>query len=131
MRNWQGLLGARRLMVCQLSVTVAIAIIALLLSGATACKSALLGGLVSALPNACFARMMFQHQGAHAAKQIVNSFYKGEALKMVLTIILFTAVFKFFIIMPFVFFAVYIVAQMVFWFAPLIFVSNKNRPESD
>lgn len=131
MKNQQGLLGARRLILCQLGVTIVVALLATLLSSRIAGLSALLGGLVSALPNAYFARTMFQHQGANAAKQIVNGFYKGEALKMVLTIVLFTAVFKFFIIMPLVFFSVYILAQMVFWFAPLMFVSNNNRPKSD
>ena len=129
--NQQGLRGARRFLICQLSVTVLIAAIAIPLSGATAAISALLGGLVSIIPNAYFARKLFQYQGARAAKQIVNSFYIGEALKMGLTIALFILVFKLFHIIPLVFFSVFIVVQMVFWLAPLIFDNNRNRPESD
>ena len=131
MKNRQGVLGAQRLIACQLSLTVLLAIIATLLSSTTAGISALLGGLVSVLPNAYFAIKLFKYHGAMAAKQIVNSFYKGEALKMILSVVLFSLVFKFFKIIPVVFFAVYIVAQMAFWFAPLIFVGNKNRPKSD
>ena len=97
------------------------AAIVMLFSTMVAGVSAILGGLVSIVPTAYFARKLFRYQGAHAARQIINSFYKGEALKIALTIILFALVFKFFNIIPLVFFAVYIMAQMVFWFAPLIF----------
>lgn len=121
MKNQRGLQGAQRLLICQLSVTVLFAVIAMLLSSATAATSALLGGVVSMVPTAYFAIKLFRYQGARAARQIVNSFYKGEALKMILTIVLFALVFKFFNIIPLVFFATYIVAQMMFWFAPLLF----------
>lgn len=120
MKNQRGLQGARRLLICQLSITVLFAAIALLLSSTTAAMSALLGGMVSIVPTAYFAIKLFRYQGARAARQIVNSFYKGEALKLILTIALFALVFKFFNIIPLVFFATYIVVQMMFWFAPLI-----------
>ena len=126
-KNQQGLQGARRLIVCQLSVTFVLAAIALAYAGVTSGRSALLGGLVSILPNAYFAHKLFRYQGAQAAKRIVNSFYKGEALKLVLTIVLFTLVFKFITINPLVFFAAYIVVQMLIYFAPLIFVNKGTR----
>lgn len=131
LKNQQGMQGARRLLACQFSITVLVAILSSLVSGATAAVSALLGGGVCIVPNAYFARTLFRYQGARAAKQIVTRFYKGEAMKMVLTIVLFTVVFKLFTIIPMVFFAVYIVVQMTFWFAPLIFDNKQNRPESD
>ena len=121
-KNKHGAQGARRLVTWQLSLTDLFATIATVLSGILAGRSILLGGLVSAIPNAYFARKLFQHQGAHAARQIVSSFYKGEASKIGLSIILFALVFKCFTIIPLVFFAAYIMAQMVFWFAPLIFI---------
>lgn len=120
MKNQRGLQGAQRLLICQVSLTVLCAGIAMLFSS-MAVVSAILAGLVSMVPTAYFATKLFQHQGAHAARQIVNSFYKGEALKLVLTIALFALVFKFFNIVPLVFFAVYMMVQLVFWFAPLIF----------
>jgi ATP synthase protein I len=107
------------------------AVIALVFIGVEAARSVVLGGVVSVVPNAYFAKKLFQHQGARAARQIVNSFYSGEALKLALTFVLFAMVFKLFNIVPLVFFAAYILAQMVFWFAPLIFDYNRNRPESD
>ncbi len=92
-----------------------------------AAQSALLGGLVSIVPTAYFAAKLFKYNGARAARQIVNGFYKGEALKIAMTAVLFTVVFKFFTIIPLVFLSVYITVQMVFWFAPLIFSNEQNR----
>nr|WP_256478901.1 ATP synthase subunit I [Legionella sp. 27cVA30] len=126
-----GLRGAKRLIAWQLGITLIIAGFCLLFFGKNSAFSALLGGLVSALPNIYFARKLFKYHGARAAKQIVNSFYKAEALKIVLSVILFALVFIFVNVVPIIFFATYIVAQMVFWFAPLIIDNKLNRPESD
>lgn len=122
--------GARRLLLIQLGVTILITLIALVAKNATAAISAVAGGLVCIVPNAYFAIKLFRHTGARAAKQIVNGFYKGEALKLMLSIALFAIVFKFLKTNPLVFFVAYIAAQMVFWFAPLI-VDNKNRLKRD
>lgn len=131
MKNQQGITGAKRLVACQLILTALIFLGCLIVLGNQAALSALLGGLVCTLPNAYFARKMFEYAGARAAKQIVNNFYKGEGLKIALSIILFTVALKFFNIIPLVFFIVYLVVQMVFWFAPLMFTGYKYRPESD
>ena len=130
MRNQQGAQGAKRLLLCQLGWTVLLSTLALLFLSRTAALSAVLGGLVSVVPNAYFARQLFQYQGARQARQIVNRFYKGEAMKLLLTVVLFAMVFKWATILPLVFFLVYITTQMVFWFSPLIF-NNQNRPKSD
>lgn len=130
MKNRQGVEGAKRLLVFQLCWTLLAVSIAWLLLSDTAAISAGLGGLVSVVPNAYFARQLFQYQGARQARQIVNRFYKGEAMKLLLTVVLFAMVFKWVVIIPLVFFIVYITTQMVFWFSPLIF-NNQNRPERD
>lgn len=108
------------LLLIQLSTSVLMALIALVVSGQVAFWSAMLGGLVCLMPNIYFARLLFRHAGARAAKKIVNSFYQGEALKLLLTIVLFILVFKLVKVIPWLFFAAFIVAQMVFWFVPLI-----------
>lgn len=126
MKNRQGLKGAQRLLLIQFGVAMLIAVVSQLVSGRTAAFSAIVGGLVCVVPNACFVRNLFKHNGARAARQIVNGFYKGEALKLTLSIVLFALVFKFLKINPLVFFVAYIAAQMVFWFAPLI-VINKRK----
>lgn len=108
------------LLLIQLSVSVFMALIVWVVYDTTASQSILLGGLVCVVPNAYFARLLFRYKGARAAKQIVNSFYKAEALKLLLTIGLFVLVFKLVSIKPWLFFVGFIAAQMMFWFVPLM-----------
>ncbi len=65
-----------------------------LLVDAVLAKSILIGGLISVLPNAYFARMAFRHRGARAARAVSLSFKRGEAGKFVLTVCLFAVVFS-------------------------------------
>ncbi|MGL5741917.1 MAG: ATP synthase subunit I [Legionella sp.] len=123
--------GIVRLWLVQLGVTLIIATVSAIALNANAAISALLGGMVCFVPNAYFAIKLFKYEGARSARQIVNSFYKGEALKIVISVFLFTAVFLLFKITPLVFFASYIMILMTHWFAPLIIVNKQNRPESD
>lgn len=82
-----------RVIVIQFLVAVCTALIALALLGKIAGYSALLGGLVSTLPNAYFARKAFQYRGARNTPHIVKAFYAGQSGKMVLTAIMFALVF--------------------------------------
>lgn len=120
-----------RLWLVQLGITLFLAVLCAIVYNINAASSALLGGLVCIIPNAYFASKLFKHQGARAAKQIVSSFYKGEAVKIIMSIFLFTAVFVFFKITPLAFFTSYILVLMTHWFAPWIIVNKQNRPESD
>ena len=120
-----------RLWVVQLGVTLFLAVLSALALNMNAALSAVLGGLVCIIPNAYFASTLFKYQGARAAKQIVNSFYKGEALKIILSIILFTLVFVLFRITPVVFFGTYIAIQLTHWLAPWIIFNKQNGPESE
>lgn len=123
--------GIVRLWLVQIGLTLLIATLCTLVISINAGSSALLGGMVYIIPNAYFASKLFKHQGARAAKQIVNGFYKGEALKILISIFLFTVVFVLCRITPLAFFASYIMILMTHWFAPLIIDNKQNRPESD
>lgn len=115
----------------QLGVLVVFAALNAVVFSLNAATSALLGGLVCLIPNVYFALKVFKYQGAQAARQIVSSFYKGEALKIIVSIILFAAVFNFCKIIPLAFFVSYILVLMTHWFAPWIIINKQNRPESD
>lgn len=123
--------GIMRLLLVQTGITMFLAVLCTVVFNINAGVSALLGGAVCIIPNAYFASKLFKYQGARAAKQIVNSFYKGEALKIILSIFLFTAVFLLYRITPLAFFLSYILVLMTHWFAPWIIVNKQNRPESD
>lgn len=116
-----GIQGVRRLLLVQLISLIIVALFAMMFVGFRGGYSAVFGGLVYILPNAFYAKKLFQYQGARAARQIVNSFYKGEALKISLSIGLFALVFAVFNVNPMIFFGTYIGMQMLIWFAPLIF----------
>lgn len=55
--------------------------------------SAGVGVLIAVIPQLFFAKKAFAKQGARAAKQIMNAFYVGEAIKWALTFALFAIVF--------------------------------------
>lgn len=115
----------------QLIIVLLIALILSIFSGYKNAISALLAGVTALLPSLFFARSLFRHSGAHSARAIVKSFYVGEALKIVTSIFLFTAVFIFFRVNPLVFFVTYIVVVLTHWFSPLIIDTKRDRPKSD
>ena len=63
------------------------------LKGPFSAYSAGLGALIAVIPQLFFAKKAFAKQGARAAKQIMNAFYLGEAIKWALTFALFAVVF--------------------------------------
>lgn len=82
--------------------------------------SVLLGGLISIAPNAYFARWAFRYSGARAASDVARSFYRGEAGKFVLTVVMFAGVFI--LVKPLsveLIFGVYILMTIVNWLLTL------------
>lgn len=69
----------------QLVVLTVSSALALLLTGWIIAYSLLLGGLISAIPNAWFARRFFRHRGASKTRQIMRDFYTGKFVSLVLT----------------------------------------------
>lgn len=118
--------GIVRLWLTQLAVTAFFSALCAIFFSKNAATSAFLGGMVCIIPNAVFAIKVFQYQGALSAKQIVNSFYKGEAFKIIGSGFLFAAVFILCKITPLAFFTSYILILMTQWFAPWI-ISYKRQ----
>jgi ATP synthase protein I len=93
---------------------------AYILFGELAARSALLGGLTGFIPNACFAWIFGRGDPRRAAKEVVTSFYWGEAIKLLSTALLFVVVFQLPNIQFLPMFAGFIAALMVFWLALLL-----------
>ena len=110
----------------QTVIILLIALIAAIKSGEKAALSALLGGLIAVIPHALFAVIYFRSSGARAAKQIVTDFYKGEAVKIFLSVGLFALVFVTYSIAPGAFFLTYITVQLTYWLTPWFMVENKQ-----
>jgi len=87
-------------------------------------KSALLGGLIGIIPNIVFALKAFRYAGAKSAKKVVESFFSGVKIKMVLTAILFSLVFKFLVIQPIPFFGMFCLVMVMPLLQP-IFLKEK------
>ncbi|MBZ2169533.1 MULTISPECIES: F0F1 ATP synthase subunit I [Marinobacter] len=108
-------------------VLVVVSLAFLGLRGQVSWYSALLGGTIFLLSNGYFALKAFRYSGARSAKQIMNSFYKGEAGKLILCAVGFTMVFKW--IQPldiaalFLTFAIMLVTN---WFTPML-VGSKTQ----
>ncbi len=88
-------------------------------------RSMALGGLTCVAPNLYFANKFFKESGALAVNTIVNSFYTAEALKLILTGLLFWIVFKYLDVRPAPYFVGYILAHLAFWLGPIVF--SKKR----
>lgn len=93
-----------------------------------AAYSAFFGGMVFFVPNLYFIHKAFAHSGARAARQIVNSLYKGEAIKLLLTAVLFSTVFV--MVKPLdilALFSAFFVLLMTNWLTPLLLGKRSLR----
>ncbi len=90
-----------------------------LLEGYNFGLSSVLGGMAAFIPNLFFALMVNKSTG-RSARSVLNSFYIGEAGKLLLTGVLFIIIFKMPNIEILALLVGYITALSVFWFALLI-----------
>jgi ATP synthase protein I len=82
--------------------------------------SALAGGVIGIIPNFIFAYKAFRFAGAKSSKQVVESFFSGVKLKMVVTALLSSLAFKFLPILPLPFFSMFCLVMAIPLFTPFI-----------
>lgn len=110
----------RRILIGQ-SVLIALMGIVSLAFNLNVALSSVLGGLVCLLPNLYFAWRLFSVKGARSSREIAKAFYKGEAGKLLLTVLLFALVFS--QIKPLsvvALFSGFVAVQMMNWVVPLL-----------
>lgn len=100
-----------------------------LLVGRDAAISALIGGWIATLSNAYFGAQAFRYSGARAAQKMVQSFYRGEAGKFIITIVFILVVFEFVEVLQekrnaLSLFVMFSSVHLVAWFAPMILKSK-------
>ena len=104
-------IAGRKLAWQQNSLAISLVLLCSLLSyfiwGLDYAKSILAAGLVTIIPNIVFALKAFKYAGAKSSKLVVESFFSGVKLKMVLTALLFVLVFKFLVLLPIPFFSMF------------------------
>lgn len=89
--------------------------------GGQAAYSALLGSLICFISSQYFAAQLFKSSSAQAAKTIVKTFYRAEAVKLLLLALMFAIVFIFININALVFFISFMAVQASYWLAPFLF----------
>jgi ATP synthase protein I len=100
-------------------IVIVITLIIYFILGASYAISALAGGLVAIVPNIVFALKAFQYAGAQSSKKVVESFFSGVKLKMVLTALLFALAFKFLVLLPIPFFVTFCLVMVMPLITPL------------
>ncbi|WP_373096652.1 ATP synthase subunit I [Zhongshania sp.] len=76
--------------------------------------SIFIGGMISVIPNAYFARQVFRYAGAAYAREVTQAFYRGESGKFITTLGLFATTFAF--VKPlqvFVLFLAYLIVMLL------------------
>ncbi len=87
--NTKNKLAAYKVLVVIALITAAIALILLMGIGRVAAYSAALGGVACLLPNLLFTRFAFRYSAAESVGLAMRWFYIGEALKIVVTALIF------------------------------------------
>ncbi len=112
-----GRIVANRLLVMQLFLTI-VSSLAFVVINFKAGYSAFIGGLICLVPNFVFVTYAYRYGGARAAKNIASSFYKGEALKIMLTALMFAATFILVPISIGPLMTTYVVCLLAYWTIP-------------
>jgi len=95
-----------------------------LIMGKDAAVSALIGGWIATLSNAYFGLQVFRYSGARATQKIVQSFYRGEAGKFIITVVSIAVAYEFVEVLQvrqnsLYMFMTFILVHLVTWFAPI------------
>jgi len=112
-----GRMVANRLLVMQLLLMI-VSSLAFVVINFKAGYSAFIGGLICLVPNFVFVTYAYRYGGARAAKNIASSFYKGEALKIMLTALMFAATFILVPISIGPLMTTYVVCLLAYWTIP-------------
>ena len=108
-----------------ISVVLLCSLISYFIWGLVHAQSILAAGVVTIIPNIVFALKAFKYAGAKSSKLVVESFFSGVKLKMVITALLFALTFKFLvlfiIIEPIPFFSMFCLIMALPLLTPLLF----------
>ena len=107
----------RKIAAKQIGLSIIIVFICALITyfywGFSYTKSSVIGGLIAIIPNVLFAYKAFKYAGARSSKKVLESFYGGEKMKLVLTAVLFALAFRFLVIEPVPFFGTFCLVMVL------------------
>jgi len=115
----------RKIAYQQIAFSIVVVLVCALITyfcwGLAYAKSALAGGVIAIIPNGIFAYKAFKYAGAKSSKLVVNSFFSGVKLKMLVTAILLVFAFKLIVILPVAFFGTFCLVMSLPLLAPFLF----------
>ncbi|MDN3679346.1 F0F1 ATP synthase subunit I [Vibrio tapetis subsp. quintayensis] len=117
---------AKHLFMIQVGVVIFLAIGMSIVMNAGWGLSALIGGGIFVVANTVFALFAFMYSGARAAKRVATSFYAGEALKILITVVLFSLVYVYMQVELVPLKLTYLLVLGINIFAPALFINNKK-----
>jgi len=121
----QGKVLATKVIGLQVAIIIGATLITFFVAG-EASWSLFYGGFIGILPNAYFAFQAFKIAGARQAQQVVVNMYKGEAVKLIMTVLLFVLAFKVLTVLPGWLFLGYTLALMMNWIALAMFKKSQQ-----
>lgn len=105
------------LVVVQAAIAVVVAVVCALIGGAPAARAALVGGGIGAAASLTQVVVSFRARAARNPAAIARGFYRGEALKIAVTVMLFVLALRARRFMPGALFAGYVATFVAFWVA--------------
>ena len=107
-----------------ISLVLLCSLISYFIWGIDYAQSILAAGVVTIVPNIVFALKAFKYAGAKSSKLVVESFFSGVKLKMVLTALLFVLAFKFLVLLPIPFFSMFCIIMVLPLLMPFVIKNN-------
>ena len=117
---------AKRLLLLQSGVVIATALTAVFAVNVDWGISALIGGGIFVIANAVFALCAFMFSGARNARLVMASFYGGEVLKILITVILFAIAYLYMGVELVPLKLTYLLALGINIFGPVLFINNNK-----
>lgn len=117
---------AKRLLMIQSSVVTVVAAGMALAVNVDWGVAALIGGGIFIVANAIFAGFAFMFSGARAAKAVTASFYTGETLKILTTVVLFSVTYVYMQVELIPLKLTYLLALGMNIFLPALFINKKK-----
>ncbi|GAA05432.1 MULTISPECIES: F0F1 ATP synthase subunit I [Photobacterium] len=117
---------AKRLLLLQSGVVIATALTAVFAVNVDWGISALIGGGIFVIANAVFAMCAFMFSGARKARLVMASFYGGEVLKILITVILFAIAYLYIGVELVPLKLTYLLALGINIFGPVLFINNNK-----
>lgn len=103
-----------------ISIVLLCSLISYFIWGIDYTRSIFAAGIVTIVPNIVFALKAFKYAGAKSSKLVVESFFSGVKLKMVLTALLFVLAFKFLVLLPIPFFSMFCIIMVLPLLMPFV-----------